>query len=200
MCTNNNAITTRSIVMDYFDWRLNNKTITNNRLFLLVHKIAADCETTYRSQSTIYDFQFLSSLNDLKNLHQDIAEELFNDGGITWTRIITFISFSALLAERFIQQQNIFSSDLIISSITDWTINFIDTDLHSWLHDQNYWVNLFFSIPYLLTFFFSLQAGCLKTYDRTPQRRNSIGRYASILGTLGEFKHNTIATIEIFYF
>ncbi|CAF5102686.1 unnamed protein product, partial [Rotaria magnacalcarata] len=45
--------------------------------------------------------------------------------------------------------------------------NFIDTDLQEWLQSQNYWT------------------GCLKVYDNTIQRRNSIGRYASILGTIG---------------
>jgi len=76
-----------------------------------------------------------------------------------------------LFAEHIIQQQqqqpNNIPSTLIITSIIDWTTNFIDTDLQEWLQSQNYW------------------SGCLKLYDKTPQRRNSIGRYAGILGTIG---------------
>lgn len=137
-----NLTTTRSIVTDYFNWRLKNQTITNNRLFFLVRKIAYDCETTYYSQQSTFNFHFLSSsLINLQNIHYEIAKELFNDGIITWNRIITFISFSALLAERLIQQQQQQQNiDLIISSIIDWTTNFIDTDLHIWLKNENYWV------------------------------------------------------------
>jgi hypothetical protein len=46
-----------------------------------------------------------------------------------------------MLAKHILQQQsNNLSSDLIISSIVDWTTNFIDTDLRAWLESQNYWV------------------------------------------------------------
>jgi hypothetical protein len=148
MGANDSPTTTRSIVTDYFDWRLNNKTITNNRLFLIVRKIASDCETAYRCQQPTFNFHFSSSssidlqtLNNIKNIHNEIAKEMFNDGGITWTRIITFISFSAMLAEHIIQQQsNNLSSPLIVSSIIDWTTNFIDTEFQTWLQSQNYWV------------------------------------------------------------
>lgn len=180
MGANDSPTTTRSIVTDYFDWRLNNKTITNNRLFLIIRKIATDCEATYRSQQPTFNLHFssltidLQTLNNIKSIHDEIAKEMFNDGGVSWTRIITFISFSAMLAEHILQQQqqqqqqsDSLSSTLIISSIVEWTTNFIDTDLQTWLQSQNYW------------------AGCLKLYDKTPQRRNSIGRYAGILGTIG---------------
>ncbi|CAF0818709.1 unnamed protein product [Rotaria sp. Silwood1] len=175
MGANDSPTTTRSIVTDYFDWRLNNRTITNNRLFLIVRKIASDSETACNSQHPTFITRFFSSspidlqtLNNIRSIHSEIANQLFNDGGITWTRIITFISFSAMFAEHIIQlPNNNLSSNLIISSIIDWTTNFIDTNLQTWLQDQNNW------------------AGCLKFYDKTPQRRNSIGRYAGILGTIG---------------
>ncbi len=143
MCTNTNTTTTRSIVTDYFNWRLISQTITDNRLFFLIRQIAYDCETTYYAQQPTFHFQFSSSsLNHLENVHYEIAKELFNDGNITWTRIITLISFSAILAERVIQQQPQ-NRELVIASFVDWTTNFIDTDLHSWLEDQNYWVSSF---------------------------------------------------------
>ncbi|CAF1111709.1 unnamed protein product [Rotaria sordida] len=162
----NDNLTTRSIVTDYFNWRLKNKTLTNNRLYIIIRKIAYDCETLYYSQQTIFNFHFSSSIINLQNIHYEIANELFNDGTITWNRIITFISFSAILAEYLIQQQQ--NIDFIMSSIIDWTTNFIDINLHTWLESQNYW------------------AGCLKIYDKTSQRRNSLSRYASILGTIGK--------------
>jgi len=144
MCTNNNLITTRSIVTDYFNWRLRNQTITDNRLFFLVRKIAYDCETSYYSKQPTCNFHSssLSSLLNVQNIHYEIANELFDDGIISWNRIITFISFSAILAERLIQQQQQ-NIDLIISSIIDWTTNFIDTNLHVWLKNENYWVSCF---------------------------------------------------------
>jgi hypothetical protein len=149
MGANDSPTTTRSIITDYFDWRLNNRIITNNRLFLVVRKIASDCETAYRSQQLTFNFHSssplspidLQTLNNIKSIHKEIAKETFNDGVITWPRIITFISFSALLAEHIIQQQpDNLSSNLIITSIIDWTTDFIDTDLQTWLESQNYWV------------------------------------------------------------
>lgn len=140
MCTNDNLSTTRSIVTDYLNWRLKPETITNNRLFILVRKIGYDCETSYYSQSRGFHFLFPSfSLINLQNFHYEIAKELFSDEIITWTKIITFISFSAILAEHLIQQQE--NNDLIITSIIDWTTDFIDTELHTWLENENYWVN-----------------------------------------------------------
>ncbi len=86
----------------------------------------------------------LQELNKMKTLHNEIASEIFIDGVVTWSRIITLISFSAFLAERVIQQQpNDSSRNLIITSLIDWTTNFIDTDLHTWLQSENYWVNFF---------------------------------------------------------
>jgi hypothetical protein len=196
MGANDSPTTTRSIIADYFDWRLNNRiTTTNNRLFLIVRKIASDCETAYCTQQPTFNSDFssltidLQTLNNIRNIHNEIARELFNDGGITWTRIITFISFSAMLAKHILQQQsNNLSSDLIISSVVDWTANFIDTDLRAWLESQNYWVKNTIDLSknkIILVFIYLLKAGCLKIYDKTPQRRNSIGRYASIFGTIG---------------
>ncbi|UJR28218.1 hypothetical protein I4U23_009468 [Adineta vaga] len=175
MGANDSPTATRTIVTDYFDWRLNNRTITNNRLFSIVRKIASDCETAYHAQQPEFNLHFsepndpVQTLNNIKSTHNEIGTELFADGGISWTRIITFITFSALLAERIIQQQQAANlpSTLVISSLVDWTSDFINTNLQTWLESQNYW------------------AGCLKLHDKTPQRRNSIGRYAGILGTLG---------------
>ncbi|CAF3295490.1 unnamed protein product [Rotaria socialis] len=174
MGANDSPITTRSIITDYFDWRLNNRTITNNRLFLIVRKIASDREAEYRDQQPTFNFRFeqspvdLQTLNNIQTIHREIAREMFADGVVTWKRIITFISFSAALAEHIIQQQtNTLPRTLIISSVIDWTTNFIDTDFQEWLQSQNYWT------------------GCLKVYENILQRRNSIGRYAGILGTIG---------------
>lgn len=164
MGANDSPTTTRSIITDYFDWRFNNKTITNNRLFLIVRKIACDCEAAYRSQQSTFNFHSSSlspmdsqSLNNIRDIHHEIAKEMFNDGTVSWSRIITLISFSALLAEHVIQQQpNTTSNNLIISSVIDWTTNFIDTELQTWLQSQNYWVsrNVCFS-PIELSFVFS---------------------------------------------
>jgi len=184
MGANDSPTTTRSIITDYFDWRLNNKTITNNRLFLIVRKVAGECELAYRNQSPQFNFHFttspidLQTLNNIKNFHNEIGREMFNDGGITWTRIITFISFSAVLAEHVIQQQpNSLSTNLIITSIVDWTTDFIETEFQTWLESQNYW------------------SGCLKFFDKTPQRRNSISRYAGILGTIGSLGMITLGAL-----
>lgn len=138
--------TTRAIVTDYFNWRLKVKTATNDRLCIIVRNIGFDCETSYFSQEPFFHFRFPAlSLIDVRNIHYEIAKELFNDGSITWTRIITFISFSAILAEYLIKQQQQ-NSDILISSLIDWTTNFIDIDLHTWLESQNYWVNYFIRI------------------------------------------------------
>jgi predicted helicase len=123
--------------------------------------MAYDHEKRYRSIEPTFHFHFSSlSLIHLESFHHDIAQELFHDGIITWTRIITFISFSALLAERLIHQQPQ-NMDLIISSMIDWTTNFIDTDLHVWLENENYWVrnfktneNLFLRFSFFKGWFF----------------------------------------------
>lgn len=76
----------------------------------------------------------------LRTIHHQIGKEFFQDGNITWSRIITFISFSALLAERVVREQ-CQNRDLIITSFIDWTTNFIETDLQSWLENEDYWVS-----------------------------------------------------------
>lgn len=198
MGANDSPTTTRSVVTDYFDWRLNQKTPTNNRLFVLVRRIASECEQAYRAQQPTINFcsSLLSSssidiqtLNNIKSIHYEIAHEIFADNSITWTRIITFISFSALLAEQIIQQHpNDPSANMIISSVVDWTTNFIDHDLQTWLQTQNYWVRTPLSLFLCFIIIFFFKAGCQKLYDKTPQRRNSISRYAGILGTIGKQK------------
>ena len=147
MGANDSPITTRSIVTDYFDWRLNNRTIINNRLLLIVRRIASEAEAACRSQRSTLNFHFTCSpidsqtLNNIREIHHEIAKELFNDGTISWSRIITLISFSALLAEHAIQRQtDNTSNNLIISSFIDWTTEFIDTEFQTWLESQNYWV------------------------------------------------------------
>ena len=161
MGANDSPTTTRSIITDYFDWRLNNKTITNNRLFLIVRKIASESETAYYNQQSTFNFNISpttiiddQTLNNIKSLHKEIGKELLNEGGITWGRIITFIAFSALLAEHILQQSNNSTRNLIISSIIDWTTEFIDTELQSWLQSQNDWVRrqskeYFYSLAFL---------------------------------------------------
>ncbi|CAF4257195.1 unnamed protein product, partial [Adineta steineri] len=151
----------------YFNWRLRNLPIRNNRLLIIVQKIASDCETSYYSQQPMFNFHFASlSLFELRSFHYEIVNEFFNDGIVTWGRVITFIVFSTILTERVIQQQQN-NRDLIISSMIDWTTNFLDIDLRLWLESQNYW------------------DGCLKIYDKNPQRRNSYSRVAGILTTIG---------------
>ena len=66
MGANDSPTTTRSIVTDYFDWRLNNRTITNNRLFLIVRKIACDCEAAYQSHEPRFNFHMSSPTLDLQ--------------------------------------------------------------------------------------------------------------------------------------
>ncbi len=136
-------ITTRSIVTDYFNYRLRNQMITNNRLLSLIRRIA-DCETIYRSQNAIFRFNLSSSsaLIHAKTIHREVRVELFNDGQITTARIMSFIVFSAILAETIIQQQPQ-NEDLIIESFIDWTTEFIDIDLHLWLENRHYWVKYF---------------------------------------------------------
>jgi hypothetical protein len=136
MSPNDNLTTTRSVVTDYFNWRLNNKTDTNNRLFVLVRNIAYDCEILYNSQQPTFNLHS-SSLIDIKNLHFQVAKELFTDDIITWSRILAFISFSAILAQPLLQRQE------DIDSIIDFTTDFIDVNCHTWLESQNYWVNHF---------------------------------------------------------
>ncbi|CAF3249554.1 unnamed protein product, partial [Rotaria sp. Silwood2] len=68
-----------------------------------------------------FNFQFSSSMIDHQNTHHKITKELLNDGIITaWNRIITFISFSVILAEYLIQEkQQEQNMSLVISSIID---------------------------------------------------------------------------------
>ena len=147
MGANDSPTTTRSVVSDYFDWRLNNRTITNNRLFSIVRKIASECETAYRAQQPTFNLHFSSltvdvqTLNNIKTIHNEIGKEMFDDGSVSWTRIVTFISFSALFAEHILQQPtNTLPSEAVISSVAEWTADFVNTNLQTWLESQNYWV------------------------------------------------------------
>ena len=151
MGANDSPITTRSVVNDYFEWRFNNKTTSNSPLFVSVRALASQCESAYRAKHPNFSLNSFSSttttdvptLNTIKCIHDEIAKEMFSDGTISWSRIITLISFSAILTEHAIQQSSDqIPASLIISSMADWTIHFIDTDLQTWLRNQNYWVHL----------------------------------------------------------
>ena len=141
MCSyHSSTTTTRLVVTDYFNWRLRHETMTTNRLYMIVRKVARECEKIYFSRQLAFNFQLSSSsINEIKIIHHEIAKELFNDETITWARILTLISFSAVLTEYLLRQQE--NQDIIISSVIDWTTNFIDINLHTWLENQNYWVN-----------------------------------------------------------
>lgn len=132
---------TRSIVTDYFEWRLKAKNPATNRLLSIVRQIGQDCEMTYRSQTRPLYFccSSLTDLDTLKYIHHQIASNLFPNGDITWTRIISLISFSAILAEHLAEQEHL-PVTFIIPSIIDWTTHYIDIELHSWLERENYWV------------------------------------------------------------
>jgi hypothetical protein len=145
MGANDNPTTTREVITEYFDWRLNNRTITN-RLSAVVRRVGIECEQTFRTHPT-FNLHFSQlpvdeqTLNNIKNIHHEIANELFQDGVVSWSRIITLISFSALLAEHITQQPlNHLPRDLVITSIIDWTTDFIETNLQTWLQNQNSWV------------------------------------------------------------
>ncbi|UJR21250.1 hypothetical protein I4U23_024345 [Adineta vaga] len=133
-----------------------------------IRQIASDCERQLYSQQPRFHFHVSSiSFDELQNTHFEIAQELFSDGIISWTRIITLVVFSAMITERLIegkQQQQ--QANLMITSMIDWTTNFINTNLRSWLETQNYW------------------DGCLKMY-KIPRKRNPVSRFASIFGTIG---------------
>lgn len=150
MGANDSPTTTRSIITDYFNWRLNDKTITNNRVYTVVRRVARECEAGCLSQLPTFQLRCSvypadpQTLNNVKTFHSELAKELFREGGITWGRIITFISFSALIAESLIQQLPDSSSpNFIIQSMIDWTTEYIDTELQTWLENQNYWVSRF---------------------------------------------------------
>lgn len=173
MGANDTPATTRSVVTEYFDWRLNNQTTTNSRLSLIVRRVANECETAFHAQQIIQAYGFSFSLNDVEALnnvraiHREIAREIFSDDRISWGRILTVISFSAILAEFIIQHPlNHLPPDLIKSSLIDWTTNFIDTEFHEWLEGENYWVRIInkkktiFSIE---TLFYSLKDRLFKT-------------------------------------
>lgn len=139
MCTNEHPATTRSVVADYFHWRLNETSNTTNRLFYIVRQIATECEAAYHAQELRLQFRLSSlSLGELEEVHCEIAKELFSDGVVTWTRIITLIAFSAMVTARLIDEGQ--KPSVMSTAMMDWTTNFIETNLHSWLESQNYWV------------------------------------------------------------
>ena len=141
MSSNTATTTTQAIVRDYFRCRLISQTSTQNRLFLLVRQIGYECERAFASQQPLVRFHFsTSTLMEHRTIHYEIGKELFRDGTITWTRIITFISFSALLAERVLEEQRQ-NRELIIASFIEWTTNFIETDLRAWLVNEGDWVS-----------------------------------------------------------
>ncbi|CAF4051664.1 unnamed protein product [Rotaria sp. Silwood2] len=71
------------------------------------------------------------------------------------------------IAEHIIKQRKQENIDLIISAVVEWTIDFIVTNIHTWLESQNY-LNEF-----------------LKIIHKTPEQRNYTSQYASIFGTIG---------------
>ncbi|CAF3396133.1 unnamed protein product [Rotaria socialis] len=166
MLSNDNLETTKSVVTDYFIWRLKSKRVTNNRLFDIVHAAGYDTERKYSSSLSFSNCHSSSSMINAEAIHRAIGNELFSDGKISWARIITFISFSALLAENILKETREEEKDTIISSTIDWTTNFIDQNFQTWLESERYW------------------AGCLNMY-KIPERQNSLYAYGNFLRAIG---------------
>ncbi|CAF0873772.1 unnamed protein product [Adineta ricciae] len=166
MSTNDRLATTRAVVNDYFNCRINNTSNVTNQLFLNVRRLASDCERNYQLQQPKFHFRATSSsLTDVRTFHLEIALELFNDGIVSWGRIITLIVFSALMADRLIQHG--LDAQLTKTSMIDWTTDFINVNLRTWLEAQNYW------------------DGFMTMCQKNSQKRISVTRYASLLGTVG---------------
>ena len=166
MCTNDRLATTRAVVNDYFNCRINKTSNETNQLFLNVRRLASDCERNYELQQPKFHFRTTSSsLTDVRTFHSEIALELFNDGIVSWGRIITFIVFSALMTERLIEHG--LDAQLTATSMIDWTTDFINIKLRTWLEAQNYW------------------DGLMTICQKNSQKRISVTRYASLLGTVG---------------
>lgn len=138
-------ISTHSIVADYFNYCLRNQTDSNNPLLPYVIKMASECEIKFR-----FNFSSASSIINAENIHREIARELFNNNNITWTYVINFISFSAMLAENIIHKQPQ-NEDSIIGLFIDRTVDLIDSNLHLWFEQHHHWVVSFkFSKNHLL--------------------------------------------------
>jgi hypothetical protein len=148
MFTDNHANTddtsfpcTRSIVNDYLHWHANNQLVCHHRIYSLVRQIGGQCEITCRSQQHTWNisYSFTIDLQSIRHVHDTIGYHLFNDNRITWTRIIAFIAYSAMLVDDLIEQNNHLSNRIRLSMI-DWTTDFIDIELHIWLDKQQHWV------------------------------------------------------------
>lgn len=133
---------TRSVVNDYFQWRLTGKSHSDDPLAIIVRRIAKDCERVYQLEDSSPNLSCVLSMDlaKVKYLHHQIGKDLFENQEITWTKIMSFISFAAMLAEQLIHHDELVSG-LIISSLVSWTTEFIDTELRDWLKAENYWVS-----------------------------------------------------------
>ena len=116
----------------------------NNQLLSVLIKVARDCETKYRLHDEHFRFNIspTSPMINTKNIHHQIAVELLNHSNITWAHVISFISFSAILAEDIVQHQP-HNEDSIIELFIDQTVNLIDGNLDSWLEQHHHWVKHF---------------------------------------------------------
>ena len=151
--------TTSLIVADYINWRLdnNNNNINsdsinsmNQRIMLIVRRVGSDCERLYKTQIPVLNWQILTPSIDqnvadnIQSIHNEIVKEMFIDDIINWSRIIMFVSFSAILCKRIAQAYPNLPLNMVISLIVESTVRFFDTNFRGWFQDQNDWVNIFF--------------------------------------------------------
>ena len=56
---------------------------------------------------------------------------------INWGRIATLVAFCCVVAEQCVRME----MPHLIPRIVDWTASFINSRLHSWIAENNGWVN-----------------------------------------------------------
>ena len=98
------------------------------------------CIELYRTHETELQ-DMLEKLHVVPNTVQvrleTIMAGIFYDQ-INWGRIVTLVAFCSVLAERCLRME----MSYLVPKVIDWVTLFVDTQLHSWIAENNGWAGI----------------------------------------------------------
>ncbi|CAH1788200.1 unnamed protein product [Owenia fusiformis] len=146
---NNNHIMnhseTRFLVADYVKYRMQRQGYEYNcnqlphptRINQVLRILGDEFEQKYRSNFEDMRNQIHITPDTAQQCFLQIIAELFRDG-VRWGRVIALFAFTGTIAAQCVEQE----MPSLVDNIVDWSSNYVNTHLMSWINENGGWDGL----------------------------------------------------------
>lgn len=138
---------TRQVVVDYVRYRLQQRGLpwpngpdpgpSPGRVERTMRALGEEFQERYTQVFQEMCKQLDIRPNNAEQTFITTVSELFRDG-VKWGRIVALFAFSGSLAVECVEKE----MPLLVDQVVDWTENYIDTHLHSWIQQNGNWVRV----------------------------------------------------------